>query len=121
MAADRKPGWVKVYQHGSHVSGDNQAKSPSTSGFNPQSRTKVTAENMTSERVSVQSGEDEGDTMGYYDEEDDLEAFSDGELGCEDGGRQTFFLLRKVTAVESEVRRYTSALPGFLLKRLNAV
>ena len=44
---------------------------------------------MTSERVSALSGEDEeGSALEYYDDEDDLEAFSDGELGCEDGGRR---------------------------------
>ncbi|TKS86209.1 Ras-related GTP-binding protein D [Collichthys lucidus] len=41
---------------------------------------------MTTERGSALSGEDEEDTaLGYYDDEDDLEAFSDAELGCEDG------------------------------------
>ncbi|XP_039993041.1 ras-related GTP-binding protein D isoform X2 [Xiphias gladius] len=41
---------------------------------------------MTSERVSALRGEDEEDTaLGYFDDEDDLEPFSDGELGCEDG------------------------------------
>lgn len=34
------------------------------------------------------SEEDEEDSaLGYFDEEDDLDAFSEGELGCEDGGR----------------------------------
>ncbi|KAM7376752.1 hypothetical protein PAMP_006460 [Pampus punctatissimus] len=41
---------------------------------------------MTSEKVSVLSGKEEEDTaLGYFDDEDDLEAFSDAELGCEDG------------------------------------
>ncbi|XP_078133695.1 ras-related GTP-binding protein D isoform X3 [Sander vitreus] len=42
---------------------------------------------MSSEIVSAAlSGEEEEDTaLGYYDDEDDLEAFSDAELGCEDG------------------------------------
>ncbi|XP_018527316.1 ras-related GTP-binding protein D [Lates calcarifer] len=41
---------------------------------------------MTSERVSAVSAKEEEDAaLGYYDDEDDLEAFSDGELGCEDG------------------------------------
>lgn len=53
---------------------------------------------MTTERSSALSAEDEEDTaLGYYDDEDDLEAFSDAELGCEDGGRRVFLLLRKVT------------------------
>lgn len=53
---------------------------------------------MTSDRVCAPSGEDEENTaLDYYDEEDDLEAFSDADLGCEDGGRRTFVLLRKVT------------------------
>lgn len=53
---------------------------------------------MTSERVSALSLEDEEDAaLGYYDDEDDLEAFSDAELGCEDGGRRIFVRLRKVT------------------------
>lgn len=44
---------------------------------------------MTTERVSAVSGGDEEDAaLGYYDDEDDLEAFSDAELGCEDGGRR---------------------------------
>lgn len=55
---------------------------------------------MTSERVSAVSAEEEEDAaLGYYDDEDDLEAFSDGELGCEDGGRRIFVLRRKVTGV----------------------
>ncbi|XP_044023315.1 ras-related GTP-binding protein D isoform X4 [Siniperca chuatsi] len=42
---------------------------------------------MTSERVSALSGEEEDNdiTKGYYDDEDDLEAFSDAEVGCGDG------------------------------------
>lgn len=45
---------------------------------------------MTTERVSAMSGAGEDDSaLGQYDDdEDDLEAFSDGELGCEDGGRR---------------------------------
>lgn len=55
---------------------------------------------MTSERVSALSGEEEEDDnliTGYYDDEDDLEAFSDADLGCGDGGRRICLLLRKVT------------------------
>lgn len=55
---------------------------------------------MTSERFSALSGEDEEDedlTTGFYDDEDDLGAFSDADLGCGDGGRRIFLLLRKVT------------------------
>lgn len=46
---------------------------------------------MTTERVSAVIGGGEDDSaLGRYDDddEDDLEAFSDGELGCEDGGRR---------------------------------
>lgn len=61
---------------------------------------------MTSDRVCAPSGEDEENTaLDYYDEEDDLEAFSDADLGCEDGGRRIFVLLRKVT------RRQRASLP----------
>lgn len=53
---------------------------------------------MTTERVSALSEEEEEDTaLEYYDDEDDLEAFSDGGLGGEDGGRSVFVLCWKVT------------------------
>ena len=50
---------------------------------------------MTTERVSAVSGEDEEDAaLGYFDDEDELDTFPDGELGCEGGGK------RKVSRVE---------------------
>ena len=61
---------------------------------------------MTTEAVCVlnrqeeeeEEEEEEEDTaLGYYDDEDDLEAFSDAGLGCEDGGRRVFLVLGKVT------------------------
>lgn len=53
---------------------------------------------MTSDRVrSLSAEEEETAALDYYDDEDDLEAFSHGELGCEDGGRRIIFVLRKVT------------------------
>lgn len=80
---------------------------------------------MTSEMVSVLSGEEEEDAaLGYYDDEDDLEAFSDAELGCEDGGRRIFLLLRKVTHTHTHQQRasrdrtFTLALLYSRLKRV---
>lgn len=56
---------------------------------------------MTTERAPAVSGDDDEDAaLGYYDDEDELEAFSDAELDCEDGGRRLsvlLLLLRKVT------------------------
>lgn len=53
---------------------------------------------MTTQRVPAGSGEDDEDAaLGYYDDQDDLEAFSDAELDCEDGGRGIIVLRRKVT------------------------
>ncbi len=71
----------------------------------------------------MQCGEDEEDTMGYYDGEDDLEAFSDAGLGCEDGGnvRLNFPPLGKATPAESEMRQCASALLHSLPKCLSAV
>lgn len=58
---------------------------------------------MTSERASAPRGDDEDDTaLEYYDDEDELEAFSDAEQGCEDGGRRIYVLLRKVTYRQRE-------------------
>lgn len=50
---------------------------------------------MTTERASAVSGDDvDNAALGYY--EDELEAFSDAELDCEDGGRRLLVLLRTV-------------------------
>ena len=59
---------------------------------------------MTSDRGSALAAEEEEHaTLDYYDEDDDLEAFSNAELGCEDGGKSherrcTFALSQPVTA-----------------------
>lgn len=46
---------------------------------------------MTSDRVCALNGDDEENPdLDYYDDEDDLEAFSDADLGCEDGGTRVF-------------------------------
>lgn len=60
---------------------------------------------MTSDRVCALSAEEEEHAaLDYYDEDDDLEAFSNAELGCEDGGKShgrrcTFALSQPPTAV----------------------
>lgn len=53
---------------------------------------------MTTERAPAVSGENEDDgALAYYKDEDELEAFPDAELDCEDGGRRLPVLLRTVT------------------------
>lgn len=48
---------------------------------------------MSSERAAVLTGEDDGDAgLDYFDDEDEIEAFSEAQLGCEDGGRRVFLL-----------------------------
>lgn len=55
---------------------------------------------MTSDRVCALNGDDDNPDLDYYDDEDDLEAFSDADLGCEDGGTRVFPMLRKDTGRE---------------------
>lgn len=60
---------------------------------------------MTSDRVrSLSAEEEETAALDYYDDEDELEAFSHGELGCEDGGRPIIFVLGKVTSRRQRAR-----------------
>lgn len=44
---------------------------------------------FTSAAMSVKAEEEEDSGLYYSDEDDDLGAFSDAEIGCEDGGRTT--------------------------------
>ena len=80
---------MKVHRHGSHISGDDEGKLDTGSGF------RSSPEPDMSERAAAVSGpqeeeEEEEDSALYYDEEeDDLEAFSEAEPGCEHGGRRT--------------------------------
>lgn len=56
---------------------------------------------MSTKPVRLSGAEEEHSAVDYYDEEDDLEAFSDAELGCEDGGRRsTLTPLWKVTETD---------------------
>lgn len=98
--------------HGYWISGDNGGKLVITSCLK-ETESDSEEYSMTSDRVCALNGDDENNPdLDYYDDEDDLEAFSDADLSCEDGGTRVFPLLRKDTG------RLSLALPYLLTHNL---